>query len=327
MPNNCIVCGCSKAKDHSISLYRIPKCADTQKKWLDELKLNIDDITSDSRVCSRHFRDGNPKTIPSIHIGIKFSECPSLETPRGKRRLSRESEQHSASKRPCIHTSSPDGNVTPISPSSISPTPEPQLFPSSPTSSLTFSGSEFDSSSISVVTTSGSSMPTQSQSDVQVTVNIALASQVEILKSENQQLKLQLNSTKPAPFRLESISHNDSLMSLYTGLPSYDVLLSFYKFLGPAVKSLQYWGTKPKIQARRRMKLDPLNQLFMTLMKLKLDVNVRDIAFRFNISTSTVSRYFITWVCFLYHEFHGFHPRNRLQGHFHMHFEKNTKQP
>ena len=52
------------------------------------------------------------------------------------------------------------------------------------------------------------------------------------------------------------------------------------------------------------MKLDPLNQLFMTLVKLKLDVSVRDIAFRFQVSSTTVSRYFITWVCFLYQELH-----------------------
>ena len=43
-------------------------------------------------------------------------------------------------------------------------------------------------------------------------------------------------------------------------------------------------------------------QLFMTLVKLKLDLSVRDIAFRFQISSTTVSRYFITWVCFLYQE-------------------------
>ena len=50
------------------------------------------------------------------------------------------------------------------------------------------------------------------------------------------------------------------------------------------------------------MKLDTLNQLFMTLVKLKLDVSVHDIAFWFQISSTTFSRYFITWVCFLYQE-------------------------
>ena len=49
------------------------------------------------------------------------------------------------------------------------------------------------------------------------------------------------------------------------------------------------------------MKLDPLNQLFLTLMKLQLNLKERDLGQRFGISVSTVSKYFITWVCFLYH--------------------------
>ena len=92
------------------------------------------------------------------------------------------------------------------------------------------------------------------------------------------------------------------LSSLYTGLPSYEVFLSFYKFLGSSVNDLHYWGAPKRMEKKRRMKLDPINQLLMTLMKLKLDLNVRDLAFRFQISTPTVSRYFITWVRFLYCE-------------------------
>ena len=48
--------------------------------------------------------------------------------------------------------------------------------------------------------------------------------------------------------------------------------------------------------------LNEMRPLFMTLLKLKLDLSVHDIAFRFQISSTTVSRYFITWVCFLYQE-------------------------
>ena len=50
-----------------------------------------------------------------------------------------------------------------------------------------------------------------------------------------------------------------------------------------------------------RLKLDPLNQLFLTLVKLRLNLQERDLACRFGISISLVSRYFSTWICFLYH--------------------------
>ena len=43
-----------------------------------------------------------------------------------------------------------------------------------------------------------------------------------------------------------------------------------------------------------------MDQLFLTLIKLRLDLKLVDLAFRFNISTGLVSRYFNTWICFLY---------------------------
>ena len=51
------------------------------------------------------------------------------------------------------------------------------------------------------------------------------------------------------------------------------------------------------------MELDSLNQLFMTI-KLKLNFQEKDLAYRFGISISVVSKYFITWVCFLYSHLH-----------------------
>jgi len=89
--------------------------------------------------------------------------------------------------------------------------------------------------------------------------------------------------------------------------PSYEILVSFYTFLGPAVNNLvHYWGARRsrcrQRHRQRRTKLDPFNQFFMTLTKLKLNLNIQDTAFRFQISTTTVSRYFITWIAFLYHE-------------------------
>ena len=38
------------------------------------------------------------------------------------------------------------------------------------------------------------------------------------------------------------------------------------------------------------------------MVKLKLDLTLADLAYRFGISTSVASRYITTWVCFLYHQ-------------------------
>ena len=39
----------------------------------------------------------------------------------------------------------------------------------------------------------------------------------------------------------------------------------------------------------------------MTLVKLKLNLKTTDLAFRFGVSNSVVSRYITTWICFIYH--------------------------
>jgi hypothetical protein len=137
-------------------------------------------------------------------------------------------------------------------------------------------------------------------SEAQVVVNTALIARIEALEVEARSLRSKLSKTKPSHLRLENIAHSDSLVTFYTGFQSYDLLLAFYEFLGPSVNKLTYWGSKNESGRRRKMKLDPLNQLFMTLMKLKLNLREKDLAYRFGISVSVVSKYFITWVCFLY---------------------------
>ena len=132
------------------------------------------------------------------------------------------------------------------------------------------------------------------------TVNAALITRVKSLEAENIKLRKELDTAQKRSFCIDDIASDDNLITLYTGFPSYDVLISFFKFLGPAAYNLNYIGSKSKGIRHRTTKLDALNQLLLTLMKLKLDLNERDIAVRFGISTATVSRYFITWICFLY---------------------------
>ena len=85
MPNNCRIYGRrTKSEDIHITLHRFPKNP-IIRKWLDGLNLTEDDITTESRICSMHFRDGNPKTIPSAHLGVKFASAPPSNTVRAKR--------------------------------------------------------------------------------------------------------------------------------------------------------------------------------------------------------------------------------------------------
>ena len=84
----------------------------------------------------------------------------------------------------------------------------------------------------------------EERDDTQVIVSKALLSRIEFLEGKNKQLQSQLQSHKPKVFRLETISHDDGLVQFYTGFISFELLLAFFHFLGPAVDNLHYWELK-----------------------------------------------------------------------------------
>ena len=149
---------------------------------------------------------------------------------------------------------------------------------------------------------STSNLLTKAKEDsIDYVVNAGLLSKIELLEAENRRLKA---STCKASqhFRIQQIQSNDRLFRFYTGFISYSVFFAFFKFLGPVVYELEYWSSKRKQRKqrkRRSCKLDPINQLFLTLVKLRLNLKVQDLAYRFGLSTGPVSNYLTTWINFL----------------------------
>lgn len=138
-------------------------------------------------------------------------------------------------------------------------------------------------------------MPHTSPERSQVIVHTALLTIIEVLETENKHWK------KAGDHRFISTAFmsNDRLIKLYTGFPSYEVLLAFYEFLGPVVDNIQYWGEREYVRKpQHKRKLSLFDQLFLTLTKLKLELCNEDLGIRFRISESLVSRYISTWICF-----------------------------
>ena len=107
---------------------------------------------------------------------------------------------------------------------------------------------------------------------------------------------------KVSYFRIEDINANDCLICFLLAFLAMKFYCFFFDFIGPCDR-LQYWGSrKAKTTRRRKTKLSPLNQPFLTLVKLRLNLSVKDLAYRFGISTGLVSRYVTTWICFMYHQ-------------------------
>lgn len=123
----------------------------------------------------------------------------------------------------------------------------------------------------------------ESPSTPQVTQS-QVDSEIQRLISENMQLKAELQAHQLSK---ESFEHDGEKVKYYTGLPNYSVLLIVLNIVTPFI------GTK-------NIGLGIFERLLMTLMRLKLNMPVQDLAYRFGVSTSTVSRIFLVMIHILY---------------------------
>ena len=122
-------------------------------------------------------------------------------------------------------------------------------------------------------------------------------------------------------FSLDKIKDDDSAIIFYTGFPNYAALISFYNYIEPKLTKMQYWKgekllkeSQPYQMEDNRKKPGPtrklsyLDEFLLVLMRLKAGLFVQDLADRFGISTSLVSRICITWINLLYVELKDIFP-------------------
>ena len=282
MPNSCICCGRIKGKGDKVSMFRLPADNTRRQQWLDALNLTEDDVNEHTRVCSRH---GDPSNTPALDLGKRFASPKKMDMDRSKRAVKRARRSLSITSLTVTPSSSRASSVS-------APTP----------------GSTTDEEPMSVsigepLLSDYSVHELPSLGGTSEESGTALAARVEYLEAETKHLSSCIGTKRiPLLFRVEQIL-DDSLIKFYTGFASYTLFLSFFEFLGPSMYRLNYWGDGERKTSRRRKNtaLTPLNQYFLTLVKLRLNLQVKDVAHRFRISTGLVSKYFITWISFLYH--------------------------
>ena len=175
-----------------------------------------DGIKPHMRVCSRHFRGGDATSAPNAAVGKRFASPKKQWTPRARRATlrNRVKERMSFSR-----------STTPVS-SQCTPEPQEEPLSAREESPLIVSAGEVlscdhqvhelysDTQDEESFASADPSCAAAGSSDTQVTVNTALLARVEVLESENRRLKekLQVLSSKRRGFRVEDISHDDSLV-------------------------------------------------------------------------------------------------------------------
>ena len=273
MPNSCICCGHVKGKGGKVAMFclpmdktrrhRLPMDKTRRQQWINALNLTEEEVNEHTRVCSRHFLHGDSSNTPSLDFGKCFASPKKLNTERSRRVLKRAR---------CS-----------VSTSSLTATPASSCAPSMSVSTLSPElGSTTEDEPMSVAVGEQllsdygvHELPLQTSSNESDT-GTALSARVEYLEAETKHLRNLTDTQKMPMFRMEEIADNDSLIKFYTGFASYILFLNFFEFLGPAVYRLKYWGDGERKTTRRHKNtvLTPLNQYFLTLVKLQLNLQV-----------------------------------------------------
>lgn len=270
MPSTCLICNhTSKRQASGVSFHRFPPKSEPvkRKQWLLALGLSESDVGDHHRVCSQHFPNCDCTQLPSSNLGKWLRSPKQILTARWQRAAKRKSANNGDKAGPSAkhHLQYSTSDTTTHEQSDVEES-------GSSTAAVTPIGevllNDYDvhelpseCSEESVLETSGSYA---NKSSTNVIVHTALVARIEALEIENKALHHQVSSTLK-PFRLSVIAHNNSLVHFYSGFQLYDLLLNFS---WSCCKSLGILGEQGKASRRRKTKLDPVNQLFLILIKL-----------------------------------------------------------
>ncbi len=150
---------------------------------------------------------------------------------------------------------------------------------------------------------------------------------MEEMKKENERLHHELQESKSREmiykFAIERFSGSNEDIKFYTGFPDYPTLIEFWKYVEPSASNLTYFsyvrdntnainfknhfpylvGKQKKFTGSNvgsSRKMQPIDEFWLFLTRLRLGLFERDLSFRFNISKQVVSDITITWANFLY---------------------------
>ncbi|CAN8013760.1 unnamed protein product [Ixodes persulcatus] len=240
--------------------------------WL--TRINRKDLgnLNNVRVCGRHFikgkpsslmDDANPDWAPTQHLGYERGEQPlgeiSARYQRSKKRQ-KKAVQSETSTPPC---QSLQDRASPLD-SSMDPEPDRGSPP--PSCSVDSAASNREAAMQTDLTEEG-----LRAFDMD---NRRLASELRTLAKQKQQLEV----------TEASLREDDAKVLFYTGLGSFSVLFAVFQFVESVVKHTAQNG------------LEKFQEFLVFLMKLKWNFPVQDLAYRFGVSDSTVSRIFEKWL-------------------------------
>ena len=284
MPFSCAVAGCGHKswKNNTLTYYSFPKEVKLRRKWIRALSLRRKNYKwkSSDRVCSAHFPGGHKygtNNIPSIF-------------PRRDLK---------------------SGNI--VWPVDISSLLRDNSCPTEEDKNKSTSTASVDSVKITTKTVlvNAENFQTKSKSDND---NVVVQQGLDVKENQDCTCRHEINrlleriksleeQRKIERFGINRFMLSDSDIRFYTGLPDYKTFLALYNFLKPRLGfQLNYNNGYTNVskhpsyvvsRGRPRNLLD-IDELFLTMNRLRLGLLEKDLADRFNTDQTEVSKIFST---------------------------------
>lgn len=124
---------------------------------------------------------------------------------------------------------------------------------------------------------------------------------LETIKKQEHEID-SLKKEEKRHFSITEIKESDKLMLFYTGLQSYAVFKWLYERLKDKIPGITYTSYKKESSGKKRgpkRQLSGEEEMFMTLVRLRLGLLEDDLAYRFGMSQSSISTITSTWCSFL----------------------------
>ena len=134
-------------------------------------------------------------------------------------------------------------------------------------------------------------------------------------EESDEELETSMDFSVSVPVQFEQLTR-ELEVKVYTGLSSSEIFQFLFDYLSEKARSMQYWRggkqttkeapqppspfelatgfAKGRPGPERKLRLE--QEFLLTLMKLRLALLTVDLAFRFHVSTTSVSNMFITWI-------------------------------
>lgn len=126
--------------------------------------------------------------------------------------------------------------------------------------------------------------------------------QQDLLKAKQEKVLL-VKKLHLSKFGVERFGTDDRMFHYYTGFANFshfNCLFSYLEASANSMQSMYYVASETISNAGKPRTMTLIDELFMYLCRIRINMQETDLSVRFNCSQSTVSRKLITWANFLY---------------------------